>query len=170
MCSESDYASLVLLRQHGDWVRAELEMWHADYLPAGKTILDVGAGCGETAYFYLKHGAERIIGIEADPKAVEAFRQNFPEAVIVPSSAKLVLVEAVLDHIKIDIEGGEKGLVIETHQFNPKLKLHRAFGSNVNLWRLQPARIPPLGFAIARSWAKRLIVWQGRKRREWFGF
>ena len=42
----------------------------------GKTILDVGCGCGETAHFYYDKGAGKIIGIEPDPVAAAYFQRT----------------------------------------------------------------------------------------------
>jgi len=66
MCTLEDFRSLALTEQHRATLEGELDMWHKHYLPIGQTVLDVGAGCGETALFYLKHGAQRVICIEAD--------------------------------------------------------------------------------------------------------
>ena len=33
---------------------------------AGKTVLNAGACCGETAYYFLTHGARKVIAIECD--------------------------------------------------------------------------------------------------------
>lgn len=53
----------------------EWKIWEKYYLPPfplyGKTILDVGAGCGETAFFYILYGAKKIIAIEPDVKALK---------------------------------------------------------------------------------------------------
>jgi predicted RNA methylase len=34
------------------------------------TVLDVGAGCGETAAFYFEKGAKKVICVESDPRCV----------------------------------------------------------------------------------------------------
>ena len=39
-----------------------------NFLVRGKTVLDVGAGCGETAFFYRLYGAKKVVAIEADRK------------------------------------------------------------------------------------------------------
>ena len=64
MCTLGDFDSIELDDVHRSLVQTELEMWHEQYLPCGKKILDIGAGCGETALFYFKHGAEKVVCVE----------------------------------------------------------------------------------------------------------
>lgn len=57
----------------------EKPTWERNYLPIsvkGKIVLDVGAGEGETAKFFLDHGAEKVICIEPDPKAFKLLELN----------------------------------------------------------------------------------------------
>jgi methylase of polypeptide subunit release factors len=102
------------------------------YLPPfslkGKTVLDAGACCGETAYYFLKHGAAKVIAVECDAKRIEIIRRNVKalnlnvEVVPEPFSYKHLLE---FDFIKCDCEGAEVNLlndpavlkpcVVETH-------------------------------------------------------
>jgi hypothetical protein len=54
--------------------------WERDYLPVGgvkgQTVLDVGAGCGETAWFFFRHGAKRVICIEPDKEKFDKLCAN----------------------------------------------------------------------------------------------
>jgi SAM-dependent methyltransferase len=43
---------------------------------AGKTVLDVGCGDGAITREFLKHGAARVIGIDADANAIARGREN----------------------------------------------------------------------------------------------
>lgn len=148
--------------QHREWLRTELSMWHKHY-PHGKTVLDLGAGYGETAQFFLNHGAERVICIESDPRAVEGLRANFGGRVGVE------IVQAHVDAVKVDIEGSEWGLVVETHGAFPRLTRLQNFGSRVGLNRLDKSSIPH-NLADWKMVGKETLVWQGRKRREIIGF
>lgn len=130
MCSLEDFEKLMLTPIHKSYVNTELSMWHRCYLPVGKVVLDVGAGCGETAFFYLNHGAQRVICIEADNEALEMLRRNFG------ADDRVVIVSAKLDSIKIDIEGGEQGMLLETH-FPSRLKTIQKLDGHVRLRRLE---------------------------------
>ena len=147
MCTLEDFRDLSLTEQHRATLEHELELWHRYYLPIGRTVLDVGAGCGETAHFYLNHGAQRVICIEGDVKTLEFLRRNFG------SDARVTIVPAILDSIKIDIEGAEENLVVESH-FPPHFHPLEKLDENVTLWKLQ------------RTTASRMnhLQWQLRRR------
>src|SRR5437867_10380800 len=69
MCTPDNYKHLWLEpTHHARYVdphdkNYELDLWHKWYLPPdgveGKIVVDMGAGCGETAQFYLLHGAKQ---------------------------------------------------------------------------------------------------------------
>lgn len=107
-------------------------MWEKYYLPINvkdKTILDVGAGSGETSLFYLHHGAKHIIAIEADSEAFKLLKQNVPNDKVTAINEPFKLDHLSIPHdlMKMDIEGAEqlllsfngqlKNSVIEAHQF-----------------------------------------------------
>ena len=123
---------MFLLPSHAAMVREELPLWEKLYLPRsllGKTVLDVGAGCGETAFFYIYHGAKRVVCIESDTLACKLIRVNRQRLNL---NVEIICSKFNLDHLyiphdfmKMDIEGGESLLlgwhgklqecVIETH-------------------------------------------------------
>jgi predicted RNA methylase len=164
MCELSDYDNLILLAEYRKAVESELETWHRAYLPVGRAVLDLGAGCGETALFYLKHGAEKVVCIEANPDAIKCLRANFD------SDPRVLIVESRIDSIKVDIEGAEEGMVLETHWFNPKLKQTKLWGNGISLWRLEKTRIPHLSVPLIRRKLKELVVFQGRWRKRLLRF
>ena len=116
----------------------EWPIWEKFYRPRfsliGKTVLDVGAGNGETIAFYLLHGAEKVISIESDNRNVEIIRENARRnrwnAVIINERFGLSQIPEDLDFMKVDVEGAENELlkldslpapcVIETH--SPELR------------------------------------------------
>lgn len=65
MCSIEDYSKLRLCASHRGYVNSELDLWHEHYSNVeGKGVLDVGGGCGETAFFFLMHGARSVFSFE----------------------------------------------------------------------------------------------------------
>jgi predicted RNA methylase len=122
-------------------------------LPVGRTVLDVGAGCGETALFYLKHGAQRVVCIEGDEKALELLARNFGH------DNRVTIVPVMIDSIKIDIEGGEENLVVESH-FPPYFQALEKLDENVTLWKLRrtnPSRLVHLKWQSRRTLHKTRI-------------
>jgi len=107
MCSLKDFEHLKLDEAHRPILLAELELWHKWYLPCGvECQLDIGAGNGETAQFYLNHGARHVICIEPDADLLYANFGRDPRVTIIPMA---------LDGIKIDGEGCERNMSLETH-------------------------------------------------------
>ncbi len=101
--------------------RGEGPFWEA-YYPRGTTVLDVGSYI-DTPYWFLKHGARRVIAIDKEQYTFTDPRIHY--------------VRAEIDAIKIDIEGAEKGMIIETHYPNPHLVLLHSWPGDVKLWRLE---------------------------------
>ncbi len=130
MCTLKDFESLELDPYHAALVRKELEMWHRQYLPCGKRVLDVGAGCGETAQFYLLHGVEQVVCIEGDPEALAVLHRNFDR------NPHVTIVPLMIDHIKIDIDGAEEGMLLETHFPHMFEHLWRDGDSDTRLWKV----------------------------------
>jgi tRNA G37 N-methylase Trm5 len=130
----------------------EWKQWEKYYLPEfsleGKTVLDVGAGCGETAYFYFLHGARRVIAVEIDPVQVELLKGNAEvngwngngrQLDIIPRAFEVEDLERqTFDFVKVDIEGGEADLlkldkinfplVLEAHGIETRDQLMKKFG------------------------------------------
>jgi len=93
--------------------------WDRWYIPptgiAGKTVLSIGEGEGDTALFYLQHGAKKVIAVEIWPPAVERLVENakansWPVEVIAkPFSLDMLSLD--YDVMKMDIEGCEELLL-----------------------------------------------------------
>lgn len=108
-----DYG-LVYLRERRNWYQ---------YLPPegvrGARVLDVGAGCGETAKFFLENGARRVYAIENNYEAFRYLVNNSRAAT--PRFKHIIPIgEAFdpgrhlnpnLDLVKVDIEGYEIDLL-----------------------------------------------------------
>ena len=115
-------------------IREYFTIWSKFYLPKaslkGATVLDAGAGCGETAHFFFQHGAAKVIAVERDPNAVSLLRKNS-----IKNKWKIEILEDSLqpwhvrdlkyDFAKIDVEGGEKCLLqLESLPFETVIEAH----------------------------------------------
>jgi len=97
----------------------EWQSWKNWYLPPwslrGKTVLDVGAGCGETALFYYLHGASRVVAIEPESSLVLLLRKNMVrnkwDMEVVESPFQASMLEWNFDFMKMDGEGCEVQLL-----------------------------------------------------------
>lgn len=81
-----------------------------------KVVLDVGAGCGETACFFLKRSARKIICVEPNPAAVACLRENVSRnnwnVQILEEPFSLEMLNTLqFDCMKMDCEGCESALL-----------------------------------------------------------
>jgi len=94
---------------YDSFVERELPSWHKTLLPVSGNVVDMGAGCGETAFFFLQHGAESVTCFEYNPPALECLYANYG------ADPRVTIIPLKIGKIKCDIEGSEKGAMIETH-------------------------------------------------------
>ena len=120
MCNQNDYKDMDLLPGS----LFELDLWHKYYLPIreGQVVVDIGASDGATARFYLLHGASQVIAIESSPQAWDKLMRNFA------NEDRVIPLLATVGHIKVDIEGAEKGSMIALHNDLKFVEKHH-FGS-----------------------------------------
>jgi hypothetical protein len=126
----------------------EWRSWKNWYLPPwslkGKTVLDVGAGCGETALFYYLHGTSRVIAIEPQSSLSPLLRKNMSQnrwdMKVVEGPFDLSMLEWNFDFMKMDGEGCETQLLkansippcaIEVHDEVVVEGLKERFGMNI---------------------------------------
>lgn len=141
----------------------ERKDWEAEYLPRsgvkGKTVLDVGAGAGETAAFFFDHGAAKVICVEPDPKAVAMLRRNADRfrwnVQVFPEKLSLAHMALPFDWAKIDCEGAERQLLALDTMPPSAVEIHtrrlaKAFGR----------RFPSMQIAKKYHWPFR--TWMGR--------
>jgi len=111
---------LKLLPWHRLMLAREGQMWDTFYVPkgglTGATVLDAGAGCGETAQFFFNRGASEVVAVEKDRAAFDCFTMNALlnhwNSVAINESFKLAHLNLRdFDFVKIDIEGGEACLL-----------------------------------------------------------
>ena len=125
--------NLVMNRDRAGMMLYEWRTWTKHYAPRGfdfrgKTVLDVGAGEGETVEFYRLQGAKRFICVEPDSRRAIRLRENSArngwEADVREEPFSLKFLEREFDFMKMDCEGCERILlgtrvafpcVVETH-------------------------------------------------------
>ncbi len=132
---------LTLSKYHAGSIICEWKDWERYYLPssglAGKTVLDVGAGCGETSYFFFHHGASSVIAVESDSVARQMLKLNAERngwdregrhLKVLPRAFELSdLLNEHFDFAKFDIEGGEAQLLtLREIDFPIVLEVHGA--------------------------------------------
>jgi len=91
------------------------ECWgYVDY--KGKTVLDLGADYGSTAYYFLKKGAKAVVAVEGDEALASKLKRNYGEDARVSCVTKWIssskdfeeLIRTYpCDIVKVDIEGAE---------------------------------------------------------------
>jgi len=98
----------------GEWAE-----WKKYHLPPfslkGATVLDIGAGCGETALFYFIHGVERVICVEPNPDLARVISENLCSnkwnAEVQARSFDTEMLNLDFDFMKMDCEGCEVRLL-----------------------------------------------------------
>lgn len=133
-------AELELIPSVWTAIFSEWTYWKQQYLEFlpknAKTVLDVGAACGETAFLYLLHGAENVICLEPSPDRFRLLEQNRLRNSWNVSSFQEgfhlgMLTGLDFDFMKMDCEGCEGELlkadrlppcVIEVHQDKVRLE------------------------------------------------
>jgi SAM-dependent methyltransferase len=124
---------LVMSRDRAGMMLYEWGTWTEFYAPSGfdftgKTVLDVGAGEGETVEFYRLLGAKKFLCVEVDPKRAARLRENSAkngwDAEVFEEPFSLKFLERKFDFLKMDCEGCESALlgtrvtfpcILETH-------------------------------------------------------
>jgi hypothetical protein len=122
----------------------ELKLFNKYYLPPfsleGLTVLDLGACCGETAWFFLNHGAAKVVCVEIMKSRVDLMELNKKKLGlnidIIPEAFNVEQLKIPHDFIKCDIEGAEvlllpyvsslKPAVVEAHGEEIKNKFEKA--------------------------------------------
>jgi SAM-dependent methyltransferase len=106
------------LERHYRYTIDEASVWERFYAPIplkDKTVLDVGAGCGETAAFFFSKGASKVVAVEPNPQAVKLLeanaRGNSWKLDTIFDSFKLEHLSIPHDFLKVDCEGGETNLL-----------------------------------------------------------
>jgi SAM-dependent methyltransferase len=107
----------------------ETNDWERYYLPLdvrGMTVLDVGAGEGETAKFFLDHGAAKVVCIEPATEAFKFLKVNAAHHNIMALNKRFELSDLTVPHdfLKVDIEGYEEALLDVTLRTPAVVEVH----------------------------------------------
>jgi hypothetical protein len=81
----------------------------------GKTVLDLGADYGSTAWFFLEKGAKSVVAVEGEPGRAKTLATNsakygftsFEKTVSSPKDIERFIENYRFDVAKVDIEGAE---------------------------------------------------------------
>ncbi len=111
--------TLRLNRRKAAMMFGEWDLWNKFYLPregvAGMTVLEVGAGCGETTALLFQKGAKKVVCVEPAQDEVrylsENIRTNGWNAEVVPTRFDLSLLNDGFDFVRMDCEGCESALL-----------------------------------------------------------
>ena len=124
---------LVMSRDRAGMMLYEWRTWTRCYVPrafdfSGKTVLDVGAGEGETVELYRLMGAKRFLCVEPDPQRAARLRENVArngwDAEVFEEPFSLKLLEREFDFLKMDCEGCESALIGTRVAFPCVLETH----------------------------------------------
>jgi 2-polyprenyl-3-methyl-5-hydroxy-6-metoxy-1,4-benzoquinol methylase len=108
-----------LLPEYATCLETEWADWNTYYRPPfpleNKTVIDIGAGCGETILFFALKGCRNFIAIEPNEKCVDMIQQNAKSNGLniktINDCFKPEHLELSYDYIKCDCEGGEEILL-----------------------------------------------------------
>lgn len=112
-------STLKLNRRKAALMVSEWKLWNDYYIPPsgvmGKTVLDVGAGCGETATLLFDKGAKKVVCVEPSGEEVKYLEENIKSngwnAEIIPTGFSLSNLKDGFDFVKMDCEGCEAALL-----------------------------------------------------------
>lgn len=117
----SDYRKQLYIAEYAVWKK-----YYAPFSLEGKTILDVGAGEGETARFFIEQGAASVICIEFDHECLLSLRANARNRpiTVIPEKFKIEHLNLDFDFMKMDIEGYEEALLGMNIEFPCVIEVH----------------------------------------------
>lgn len=118
----------------------------------GKTVIDIGADYGSTAFYFMKKGALRVVCVEGNPalfKHLQANMRFLPNCVAVykhllSASDFADVLQYPAEIVKVDVEGAEKHLlnvdptVLQQH-YEWIMEIHRMVNQNQMIAYFQQA-------------------------------
>jgi len=136
---------LVLKNNYARMILRERIAWERFYRVdvRGKTVLDVGAGCGESAWFFFKQGAKKVIAVGSDIKCIPFLKinrdANMWDMDVVCARFSLQHLSIPHDFVKIDVEGAELILLSSSlKELGPcRVELHPSIIGKENAKRIE---------------------------------
>lgn len=108
----------------------EMQIWIQSYLGlnlSGLKILDVGAGEGETAKFFLDHGAAKVVCVEPQTQKYRYLARNaakHPTFLALKKTISLSDLKLPYDFLKCDLESCEEELLDANLTIPAIVKVH----------------------------------------------
>ena len=92
------------------------------------TVLDIGAGCGETGFFYFVHGVDRVICVEPNSDLANVISENSQanrwNTDVLARPFDLGMLNLPFDSKKMDCEGCETQLLNADTLPNCMIEVH----------------------------------------------
>ena len=154
MALKNGEISLIADRYHGTILLFESLSWKPLYLPKGgikgKTVLDVGMGCGETTAFFFENGAKKIVGVEIMEGCAQNAKQNAKrngwDLEVFGEPFKLEHLAIPHDFLKMDIDGGERLLLDYKNELGScRIEMHPSLiGPIIGRWGMDATITPDI--------------------------
>lgn len=123
-----------LKNYHARALIGELRAWEWVYVPKdgvkGKTVLSIGAGCGEDDWWFRAHGAKKVVAIDSDPEASRLHRLNADrngwDSEVICKAVEPSDFDISHDFLKVDAEqAGDAALLAYDSDLGPcRMELH----------------------------------------------
>ena len=122
----------ILLQEYANILIHEFIDWHRDYkFPStlkNKTIMDIGAGCGESIFYFALKGCRNFIAVEPNTQCANLLRKNAKNNSLNVKVYNDIFrknhLDEPFDFIKCDCEGGESILLEQEISKPISLEVH----------------------------------------------
>jgi hypothetical protein len=129
---EKNGLKFILLHEYANILIHEYTKYPRDYkFPSSlkdKTILDIGAGCGETIFFFALKGCKNFVAVEPNPRCANLLQKNAKinslNVRVYNDVFRKSHLKENFDFIKCDCEGGESILLEEEISKPISLEVH----------------------------------------------
>lgn len=146
----------------------DYEKFYGDIDYSNKTVLDIGADYGSTAYWFIQKGASSVIAVDADngyyQRMVQSFsRTNKVEPLHITINSGETVKELILKYkphiIKVDCEGCESVLLSLSGDILKIADVYLIETHDHSMHDLIKQLLGGLGYKIGRDWNWSGVVW-----------